>query len=168
MLDVLRNQLPAGLSKFAVVGGDQMWTQRPQYPFVQRAKCITQKQVQAPIVSQNVRKIGISESVVIVSKLIREIDELYDIYNDQLKAETNQRFLSRVKDFVGKTPGRELVGKKSSREILAFASAPHMYPLPPISFFKLCSFLLNAKLCYKDAEYVWTGNDIDIVKTIHL
>jgi hypothetical protein len=158
MIEVLRQQLPAGLAKFAA--GCDEWTQRPNYEKVSQ-------RVNKPSVTTAPRK-DAKKASAIIPHIVREIDELYDIYNDQMKADTNKRFLASAKEFVGKTPGRELVGRKSSREIIAFVSAPHMYANPPDSFYKLCSYLLNARIYIssRDEPYEWNG--IDIVKTLRI
>lgn len=155
LLDVIYEQLPAGLAKYNVASGDidAVWTQRAEYPCVCRAKSVSPRPVDivAPVRMPS-KKAGTD----ILPNIVSHIDPLYGLYNEQMKADAHKRFLSHVKDFVGKTPGREFVGRKASREIIAYSSAPQQYPCAPDSFFNLCSFLLDAKIHINEQVYTWS------------
>lgn len=162
MLELLLAQLPSGLATIDIVGADEQWTQRVEYPFVQRTKtqklpCST-KATKATTVGAGPR------AAPTIPQIVRYIDELYDIYNDSMKQEAITKFVEGVKRFIGENPGLALVGKKASREIMDFLARSS--DKPPDAFFKLCSFLLNAKIAANGRTYEWSG--ITLTRDIHV
>lgn len=153
LIESLYQQLPAGLAKYTIVPDGVAWTQCADYPCVRRAKSVSPRPVAAPPPPR--RDVAKQNGADVLPHIVSQIDSLYELYNEQMKTDAHRRFLSHVKEFVGKTPGREFVGRKASREIIAYSSAPHQYSCAPDSFFNLCSFLLDAKIHINERVYTW-------------
>jgi hypothetical protein len=157
-MEILQRHLPSGLAFFAVPDGASHLTQRVDYPTVHRAKSVASPA--APPAQLQPKKQTTTTRASYIPAVIRHIDPLYDVYSDTMKADAEQRFVTHVKEFVGKHPGSALVGRKGSREILAWISSGRS-SVPPESFFKLCSFLLDAKICVQSAIHTWSGSNAD-------
>lgn len=162
MLDILKTQLPSGLAFFHA--GAEAWTQRVEYMRTGDTKPVAAAAPVAPaaVVSRKKR----ASVAPVTAQIVRYIDELYDMYSNSMKADAQRRFVTHLKEFIGKPPGREFVGRKASREIMSWLAVSGSVP-PPDSFLKVCSFLLDARINYGDQTYAWCGDEtrtIDLVK----
>ncbi len=161
MIELLRNQLPSGL---AAINLEFAATQKAEYPYVCRTKTVKSPVASCTPSSHHQKR----HYPCIFEQLLKYVDDMYDIYNAQMRAEGKSRFMNRVKEFVGCMPGTALVGRKASREIMSYISnkPPRRDVTPPESFFKLCSFLLDARVHVGNNTYEWPGIKTD--KDIHL
>lgn len=168
MIELLRSQLPSGLT--VVNAGQAEFMQRAKYPYVCRTKTVRSPVVAPAQQASHARGACVrGQDVSILDEVLRNVDDMYDIYNTQMRAESKTRFMNHVRDFVGSATGTALVGRKASREVMAYVAqyaANGARARTPDSFLKLCSFLLNARIHTDEKTYEWPG--IEMQRDIHL
>lgn len=160
MLDVIRNTLPSGLVTLEV--GDVSWTQRVAYPTAQRNTHITPQQPAVTITTTFRAK-----HVSVFSQLMPYFDDMYSLYPLDMKRAAEMHLVEHIKNFVGCSPGLDLVGARASREILQFI-ADHRRKHVPISFYILISFLLNACVHVDGEKTPFVFEGVTTARVIHV
>jgi hypothetical protein len=158
MIDTIRNALPSGLKSVAIEGCIQGYTQRVDYPGVVRRKQQTLTTTQ----QQRSNSSALRKKEDVIANIMPFIDEAYPLYTAHMQQMANTTFIKEFRKFIGDYPGRDMVTRKESREIMKYL-ANTKYERPPDGFFRICSFLLNATIHVEDKTFTYDGIDIKCV-----
>lgn len=154
MLTIIHNSLPSGLAKMEI--GDVVWTQRSQYPCIERSKTIKTppKNVSKKIVDR-VRTPQIPSPI---TQLLPHIDEMFALYSNDMKADLERSFVDKLRVFVGSAPGRDLISHKQARDVMVYMNNTRRDP--PDGFFLICSFLLDASIHVEGKTFTFEGTAV--------
>jgi hypothetical protein len=168
MLELLKNNLPSGLTKY-VVGEDQ-WTQCSEYT------CLSKPMVQQVAVHHidhaharpRVKK-NVSSKVDLITQLLRMIDGMSEVYPENMFRYKREQLIQHLKTFVSEQPTLEFIGQRRSREIMSYLSTDILRKKAPASFFEVCSFLLGSNVRVESKVYKWETmqTDKEIVFTLY-
>lgn len=147
MLAIIRETLPSGLTQLAIGDGD--FTQRVDYPTVLRSKTIKTPPKPSALQQQK----PTHRCPTIYRQLMGHIDEMYEIYPEDMKRAAELHLKESMKSFLCDIYGRQVIGAQQSHDIMAFIARPHNTS-PPDYFFELCSFLLNARVHVNGKVYL--------------